>query len=148
MHKLVLYPDVRLRSPSITIVKIDNKVRRIAAEMADVLIAADGAGLAAIQIGEPIRMFAVDAEIATGKPGVPVFFINPMMIDASDEMELADEGCLSLPGKTKTVARTVSVRMRALGLDGVEFIVDASGTYARVLQHEYDHLNGKLYIDR
>ncbi|HET6610823.1 MAG TPA: peptide deformylase, partial [Kofleriaceae bacterium] len=105
-------------------------------------------GIAAPQIGVPLRMFLVDAEVVGRPEGEPpVAFINPELVWKSDERERAEEGCLSFPGIYVTIERPAKARVRAMGIDGEMFETEGDELLARALQHEYDHLTGKLFID-
>jgi peptide deformylase len=116
--------------------------------MIETMFAANGAGLAAIQIGSDLRIFVVDGHVAGGDEAAPpVVFINPELTLLPDESETSEEGCLSFPGVFVPVKRALRARCRALDLEGKPFAVEGQGLYARALQHELDHLNGRLLID-
>jgi peptide deformylase len=123
-------------------------VHALVADMVETMYAKNGAGLAAIQVGSAIKLFIVEAAIAGGDENDhPIVFINPTIEWLSDETEVADEGCLSFPGVYVGIKRALRARVRATGLDGVEFVVEGEGLYARAIQHENDHLENKLLID-
>jgi peptide deformylase len=123
-------------------------LRELVAEMAEAMYAAKGAGLAAIQVGEPLRLFIIEAGIAGAREeDPPLVFINPEIVALGRERETAEEGCLSFPGIYVPVERALSARMRALDLDGTEFEVEGAELFARAMQHELDHLDGKLLAD-
>jgi peptide deformylase len=108
-----------------------------------------GAGLAAIQIGVPMRLFIIDGAVAGGDEGAPPkVFINPEIVEISPESQTGDEGCLSFPQIFVPVKRGMKARVRAMGLDGETFEAEGEGLFARALQHETDHLNGRLLIDQ
>jgi peptide deformylase len=112
------------------------------------MYAKNGAGLAASQVGSDAKLFIVEASIAGGDENDhPIVFINPTIEWLSDETEIADEGCLSFPGIYVPIKRSLRARVRALGLDGNEFVAEGEGLFARAMQHENDHLNNKLLID-
>ena len=112
------------------------------------MYAYNGLGIAAIQIGDPTRMFLVDAVLAGGQEGdAPWAFINPEVLSASDELEKADEGCLSFPGIYVPIERPFRAKVRALNIAGETFELEGEGLLARCLLHEYDHLTGKLMVD-
>jgi peptide deformylase len=111
--------------------------------------AANGAGLAAIQVGAPIRLFIIDGGVAGGEEGSPPkVFINPEIVQLSQESQTGDEGCLSFPGIFVPVKRGMRARVRAMDMDGKTFEAEGEALLARALQHETDHLNGKLLIDQ
>jgi peptide deformylase len=114
--------------------------------MIDTMYAAPGIGLAAPQVGVPLRVCVID--LSVGRRGGDVLtLINPEFVERSG-MQLEEEGCLSVPGFTATVARPARAVLRALDRTGAERIVEGTGLLARALQHEVDHLEGKLFLDR
>ena len=150
---IVRFPDPKLRQRSAEVGLIDGAVddglRQLVTDMAETMVAAEGAGLAAIQIGAPVRLFIVDGHVAGGaEDAPPKVFINPEIVEISDEAQTGDEGCLSFPNIFVPVKRGMRARVRAMGLDGQSFEAEGEGLYARALQHETDHLNGKLLIDQ
>jgi peptide deformylase len=149
VRTIVRFPDSRLRQKSTEVETIDDEVRRLVADMTDSMYASNGAGLAAIQVGAPLRIFIVDGHVAGGsEQDGPKVFINPEIIEISDEAQTGDEGCLSFPGIYVPVKRGMRARVRALDLDGQLFEAEGQELYARALQHEADHLNGRLLIDQ
>jgi peptide deformylase len=149
IRPIVRFPDSRLRQKSVEVREIDESVRRLVADMTDSMYAANGAGLAAIQVGAPLRVFIVDAEVAGGgEQDSPKVFVNPEILQLSDEAQTGDEGCLSFPGIYVPVKRGMKARVRATDLDGNVFEVEGEALYARAMQHETDHLNGRLLIDQ
>jgi peptide deformylase len=149
VRPIVRFPDSRLRQKSAEVVTIDDGVRSLVADMTDSMYAANGAGLAAIQIGAPLRIFIVEGHIAGGsEQDGPKVFINPEILAISDEGQTGDEGCLSFPGIYVPVKRGMRARVRALDLEGKVFEAEGEELYARALQHETDHLNGRLLIDQ
>ena len=148
LRRIVRFPDSRLRLPTHPVREIDAQVRRLVEDMMETMYAADGAGLAAIQVGAPERIFIVDAGVAgRDKNEAPVVFINPTIEWLSPDTESKDEGCLSFPSVFIPVKRSLRARVRALGLDGGEFIAEGAELYARAMQHEHDHLINKLLYD-
>jgi peptide deformylase len=144
---ILKYPDPVLRKISTEVTEVDDNVRQLARKMAESMYAAEGAGLAAIQVGEPIRMFIVDSVLAGGEPqDPPLVFINPEVILTEGEQE-GDEGCLSFPGIFVPVVRAEKCTVRATNLDGKEFEMTGEGILARAFQHETDHLDARLLID-
>lgn len=115
-------------------------------DMIETMYAAPGVGLAAPQIGVPLRVFVVDVSGGRSKDGL-MAFINPEFVER-DGMQLEDEGCLSVPGFNATVARPARAVLKGLDLDGHERIVEGTGLLARAFQHEMDHLEGRLFLDR
>jgi len=116
--------------------------------MIETMYASNGAGLAAIQVGRFERVFIIEGHTAGGpEDAPPLVFINPTMEELSKETETADEGCLSFPGTYVPIKRASRVRLSALDMNGTRRTVEAEGLYARALQHELDHLNGRLLVD-
>ena len=149
VRPILRFPDSRLRQTSVEVKAVDDDVRRLVADMADSMYAANGAGLAAIQVGSPLRIFIVDGGVAGGsEQDPPKVFINPKIIEISDEAQTGDEGCLSFPNIFVPVKRGMRARVSATDLDGNAFEVEGAELYARALQHETDHLNGRLLIDQ
>jgi len=145
---ILRYPDPRLRQPTEQVVSFDDDLRRLVADMTETMFAAEGAGLAAIQVGAPLRMFIIDAGVAGRLPTEPpVVFCNPELVNLSDEEQAGDEGCLSFPGVFVAVKRSMRATLRALDADGKPFEMEGAGLFARALQHESDHLNARLLID-
>jgi peptide deformylase len=146
---IVRFPDPQLRQSSAQIEAVDDDLRQLIADMAETMVAAEGAGLAAIQVGAPLRLFIVDGHVAGGAEGAPAkVFINPEIVEISAEEQTGDEGCLSFPNIFVPVKRGMRARVRATDLDGQMFEAEGEGLFARALQHENDHLNGKLLIDQ
>jgi peptide deformylase len=145
---IVKYPDPRLRQTSQPVVAFDDSLRKLVADMTDTLYLAEGAGLAAIQVGEPVRLFIIDPEVAGRKPEEPpLVVINPELVLLSDEKYTNDEGCLSFPGIFAPVQRSKIARIKAQDLDGQTYEMDGEGLLGRAFQHESDHLDGRLLID-
>lgn len=138
-----------MRQRSAEISEVDDGVRQLVADMAETMEAANGAGLAAIQVGAAVRLFIIDGAVAGGADGSPPrVFINPEILEISAESQTGDEGCLSFPGIFVPVKRGMKARVRAMGLDGQTFEAEGEALFARALQHETDHLNGRLLIDQ
>ncbi|RMH38778.1 MAG: peptide deformylase [Deltaproteobacteria bacterium] len=145
---IVKWPDPRLRQQTVEVTQIDDEIRELYRDLCDTMFADNGVGIAAIQIGHAARMFLIDAVVAGGAEGdPPVAFINPEIVALSDETETADEGCLSFPGIYVPVERAVRARVRAMNLEGTWFELEGEGLCARAIQHEHDHLTGKLLVD-
>jgi len=142
--KIVLWPDPRLRKVSQPIEKIDDTTAALATRMFELMREHHGVGLAAPQVGLNVRLFVTNP---TGEPGDDHVYINPQLSDAEDETD-AEEGCLSLPGINAHILRSKSLKIRAQGLDGQWFEEKSDEFPARVWQHEFDHLNGTMLMDR
>lgn len=143
---IIEYPHPTLRIRSKPIRRVDQELREIAAQMLDLMYAAEGVGLAANQVDLPLRLFVVNSSGERGS-GEELVLLNPEL-QMPKGSETGQEGCLSLPGISGNVKRPASVRLSAYDLKGnaIERVVD--GFLARVLQHENDHLNGVLFFDR
>ena len=149
LRPILRYPDPRLREKSLDVSVFDDELRALVADMGDTMFAANGAGLAAIQVGVPLRLFIVEAQVAGGaETDPPKVFVNPEILEISDEAQTGDEGCLSFPGIYVPVKRGMRARVRALDADGKPFEIEGSALFARALQHEHDHLIGRLLIDQ
>jgi peptide deformylase len=142
--KIIKYPDPRLRKMSAPVTQFDDELVHLAARMLELMKEARGVGLAAPQVGQNIRLFVMNA---TGEPADARVYVNPVLSDADGEEE-GEEGCLSLPNLTAKVWRSKKLRMQAQDLEGNPFDELADGYIARVWQHETDHLNGQMIIDR
>ena len=144
---ILRYPDPRLHKVAAPVTQFDAGLRTLIADMADTMYDAPGVGLAAPQIGVMSRIFVMDcAKEKTGFPE-PMVMINPEITWVSEEKNVHEEGCLSLPEQYADVTRPKEVRMRWLGLDGQTHEEQFDGLWATCAQHELDHLNGKLFID-
>lgn len=128
----------------------DPEIRRLAADMIDTMMDAPGVGLAAPQVHESRRMivFRVPSDRSGGEVVAPTVLVNPVVEPVGDSVADGWEGCLSIPGMRGIVPRFTRIRYSGVGLDGKPVEREASGFHARVIQHEYDHLDGILYIDR
>ncbi|RME23616.1 MAG: peptide deformylase [Candidatus Zixiibacteriota bacterium] len=144
---IVIYGDPVLREVSAPINAIDHEVKALVSDMVDTLKAAQGLGLAAVQVGVPVRLFIVDFSAIDIADSLKVF-INPKILETSDETVEMEEGCLSFPGIYEKIVRPAEVRVQATELDGTRFELSLSGLAARAVLHEYDHIEGKLFIDR
>jgi len=130
------------------VASIDKSIRTLVEDMMETMCDVNGAGLAAIQIGAPERIFIIDAVAAGGQQtDPPKVFINPSFDFLSKETDVREEGCLSFPGIFVPVKRSLSARLRALDLDGNPIELEAQNFYARALQHEFDHLENRLLYD-
>jgi peptide deformylase len=143
---LIILPDPKLRLVSKPVERVDDELRKFAGDMLETMYDAPGIGLAAIQVGEPIRMLVVDLA-KEGEPKAPQIFINPEIVERSDDRSLYEEGCLSIPDYYAEVERPAKIRVKYIDLDGKPQEIEADGVLATCLQHEIDHLNGVLFID-
>jgi peptide deformylase len=146
---IITLPDRKLRMKSAPVERVDDDLRRFMDSMLETMYAAPGIGLAAIQVGTARRVVTIDVaqrEDETAEPD-PVFLINPEILWSSDERATAEEGCLSIPEYFAEVERAAMVRVAYLDRDGKPREIEANGIMAIVLQHEIDHLDGKLFID-
>lgn len=145
---IVKYPDPRLRQATQEVADVDESIRQLVADMAETMYAGNGVGLAAIQVGSPHRIFLIEASAGGGNENdPPLVFINPRVEELSRESETDEEGCLSFPGIFIPVKRSLRARFSAVNLDGKRFVVEGEGLFARAMQHEFDHLEGRLLID-
>ena len=159
--RILQYGSPVLRAKGRRIDEIDDRIRQLAADMIETMRAANGVGLAAQQIGEPVQLTVVDVSQVEDRPSTlklngqeadpkavsPLVLINPEIM-LGTETSLGLEGCLSFPEITGEIERAETVRARAQTLDGADIELEATGLLARALQHEADHLNGILFIDR
>jgi len=144
--KIVCWPDPILLNPARLVKRVDAGLEDLVESMTHTMYAAPGVGLAANQVGRPIRLAVIDISPQDQEKDLHVL-INPEIIHAEGE-EIMEEGCLSLPGFKAEVTRATSVVVRAYGLDMRPIEIEGEGLMARALQHEIDHLNGKLFPDR
>jgi peptide deformylase len=143
---ILIAPDPRLQAVSTEVAQVDGEIRTLIADMADSMYAADGIGLAAIQIGVPKRVLVIDLDQKEGARN-PRVFINPKITWASEEMAVFEEGCLSVPEIWDDVERPARIKAEYLDETGTARLLEADGMLATCLQHEMDHLNGVLFID-
>ncbi len=137
------YPDPRLRTKAVPVAAVDDAVRTLVGDMLETMYAAKGIGLAATQVNVHKRLLVADV---SENKDQPLVFINPEILD-KEEVGTMQEGCLSVPGFYEDVDRAQRIRVRALGRDGQAFEMDADGLLAVCIQHEIDHLDGKLFVD-
>ena len=140
---ILQYPDERLRHVAVAVETVDDEIRALADDMLQTMYQASGIGLAATQVGIDLRVAVIDVSPDHDTPQV---FINPEIVERSGSQE-SEEGCLSIPGVYDKVTRAAEVRVRALDRDGQPFELDADGLLAVCIQHEIDHLDGRLFID-
>lgn len=137
------FPDPRLRTRAEPVETVDDEIRRLAEDLLETMYEAPGIGLAATQVDVHKRVLVVDVSEDRSQPKV---FINPEIL-AMDGQETMQEGCLSVPGIYEEVQRANHIRLRALDLDGEPYEMEAEGLLAVCIQHEIDHLDGKLFVD-
>ena len=148
LRPIVRFPDNTLRRPTVDVTVFDDELHKLLSDMAETMYAASGAGLAAIQVGDPRRIFIVEGQVAGGdEHTAPIAFINPKLEWLSEEAETSDEGCLSFPGVYVPIKRSLRARVAAQDVTGREFVAEGEALYARAMQHENDHLINKLLID-
>ncbi|MCB1857415.1 MAG: peptide deformylase [Gammaproteobacteria bacterium] len=141
--KILHFPDPRLRNKAQPVKRVDESVRRLVDDMLETMYTAPGIGLAATQVNDSRRVVVIDISETHDEP---LCLINPEIISKSGEEEM-DEGCLSVPDVYERVVRADRVEVRALNREGVPFELAAEGLLAVCIQHELDHLEGKLFID-
>ncbi len=144
--KVYEYPHPVLKKKSLRVEKVDDELRRLLDDMLETMYAENGCGLAAPQVGVSKRMVVIDIA-REGEEPAPLYMVNPEIIWKSDETEVCEEGCLSLPEMRAEVERPASVKIRYLDYNGQECELLAEDFLAVAAQHELDHLDGVLYID-
>jgi len=148
---IVEIPDPRLRLVSKPVGEVDDGVRQFVADMFDTMYAANGIGLAAIQVGVDQRILVIDLQADEDEEGKPIrapkAYINPEILSASEELSTYNEGCLSIPDQYAEVRRPARCRVRWLDETGASHEEELDGLLATCMQHEIDHLNGVLFID-
>lgn len=146
VRPILTAPDPRLKAVSEPVSRVDDEIRKLVDDMLESMYAADGVGLAAIQIGVPKRVLVMDLARKDGKRE-PRAYINPKLLWTSEETTVVEEGCLSVPDVWEEVERPSRIRAEFLDRDGKLQTMEADGLLATCLQHEMDHLNGILFID-
>jgi peptide deformylase len=141
---ILRYPDPRLHTVAKPVVQVDERVRRLVDDMLETMYAAEGVGLAATQVDVHERVIVIDTSDTRDQPLV---LINPGLTARSDEMSFGDEGCLSVPTIYDKVARHARVTVRAIGRDGQVQEIDTEGLLSVCVQHEMDHLMGKVFVE-
>ncbi|MCG7918275.1 MAG: peptide deformylase [Candidatus Thiodiazotropha taylori] len=137
------FPDPRLRNKAKPVAQVDDSIRRLVDDMLETMYQAPGIGLAATQVNVAKRVVVIDL---SEEKNEPLCLINPEIIER-DGIEQMEEGCLSVPGIFETVSRADKIRFKALDRDGIPFEEEAEGLLAVCVQHELDHLDGKLFVD-
>lgn len=141
---ILKYPDPRLHKVASPVVSVDDRIRKLVADMLDTMYAAEGVGLAATQVDVHECVIVIDTSEQRDEPLV---LINPELVQRSDEMSFSDEGCLSVPTVYDRVARHARVTVRALDRDGKPFELAVEGLSAVCVQHEMDHLKGRVFVE-
>jgi len=141
---ILRYPDPRLHTVARAVTEVDERIRQLADDMLQTMYASEGVGLAATQVDQHIRLIVMDTSESRDQPQV---LINPEIVDASTDFAVAEEGCLSVPQIYDKVERPARVTVRALGRDGQPFALQAEGLAAVCVQHEMDHLLGKVFVE-
>jgi len=144
---ILIHPDPRLKKVCPPVTEITGDLRSLADDMLETMYDAPGIGLAAPQVGVLSRMIVVDCVKEEGAAPRPLVMINPELLAASDEMSTYEEGCLSIPEQYADVTRPSAVEVRWIDPEGAEHREGFDGLWATCVQHEIDHLNGKLFID-
>ncbi|MGB8436833.1 MAG: peptide deformylase [Burkholderiales bacterium] len=140
---ILRYPDPRLHTVARPVREVDERVRTLVQDMAETMYAAPGIGLAATQVDIHLRVIVIDISETRDQLNV---LINPEIL-AAEGLQECEEGCLSVPGVYEIVARAEKVKVRALGVDGQPFEIEAEGLLALCIQHEMDHLEGKVFVE-
>jgi len=146
LREILTVPDPVLKQVSKRVDAVTDETRRLMDDMLETMYAAPGIGLAAIQIGVPLRVIVMDISPEDG-PRAPRYFVNPEILETVSETQPYEEGCLSIPDFYDTVERPAKVKLRYLDYNGDEVVEWAEGMYAVCIQHEMDHLQGTLFID-
>lgn len=141
---ILLYPDPRLHTVARPVSQVDDEIRKLIKDMAETMYAAPGVGLAATQVDVHVRLIVIDT--SPTRDGL-LAFINPEIIEATGEADF-EEGCLSVPGIYEKLTRFQNIRVRALNAEGQTFEHQAEGLQAVCIQHEMDHLDGKVFVEK
>jgi len=147
VRPIILYPDPRLKMKSKPVTQFMPELGDLAADMTETMRQANGVGLAAIQIGEAIRLMVMDVHYDQEDRGEPLALCNPEIL-REEGAETIEEGCLSMPDIREQVERSYKVKVKGRSLDGSEQVLEFEGLLARCVQHEIDHMDGRLFIQR
>ena len=142
--KILRYPDPRLRKVAAPVAQVDGRIRRLVDDMLETMYAARGLGLSATQVDVHEQVIVMDTSASRDQPRV---LINPELVWQSEDWTVADEGCLSVPSVVDKVRRRTAVTCRALDRDGLPYTFSAEGVAAVCVQHEMDHLQGKVFVE-
>ena len=148
VRRIVLLGEEVLRVPGVEVEAFDDELRSLVADLHETMYYAEGIGLAAPQIGVSLRVCVLDLRDEDDPEAGRWVFVNPVIVESSEEEDKASEGCLSIPEMEEVVARPARVTVRGFDPEGEAVEVEAEGLLARALQHEIDHLDGVLFIDR
>ena len=146
IRPILRYGQAPLHQPAVDVAAIDDDLQRLVDDMIETMYAAPGVGLAATQLGVPQRVFVIDVSLGRSAADL-IVMINPVFVER-DGMQLEEEGCLSVPGFNATVVRPGRAVVRGLDRTGTERIVEGRDLLARAFQHEMDHLDGTVFVDR
>ena len=142
--KILIFPDQRLRTVAKEVLDINEEVRTLSNDLLETMYEGNGIGLSATQVNIHKRILVVDV---SEEKDSPMIFINPTVEVLGQEEKIYGEGCLSVPGFFEEVSRPAKIKITALNLDGEEFSIEAEGLLAVAVQHEMDHLDGKIFVD-
>ena len=146
IRPILRYGDHSLHQPAGEVQAFDDALQRLVDDLIDTMYAAPGIGLAATQVGVPLRVFVADVSAGRDRNGL-IVMVNPTVV-SRDGMQLEEEGCLSVPGFNATVMRPSKIVVRGFDRHGQERTAEGTGLLARAFQHEIDHLDGLLFVDR
>ena len=146
IRPILRYGDQDLHQPAVEVAAFDDKLERLIDDMIETMYAAPGVGLAATQVGVGLRVFVADVSVGRDRNGL-IVMVNPSFVER-DGMQLEEEGCLSLPGFNATVVRPARAVLHGFDRHGAEHTVEGKGLLARAFQHEMDHLDGLVFVDR
>jgi peptide deformylase len=146
IRPILRYGQVPLHQPASDVTAVDDNVQRLVDDMIETMYAAPGVGLAATQLGVPLRVFVIDLSVGRRSPDL-IVMINPAFVER-EGMQLEEEGCLSVPGFNATVVRPARAVVRGLDRSGTEHTIEGRDLLARAFQHEMDHLEGTVFVDR
>ncbi len=146
LFEIQTYGKQVLRTKTEEIPQIDDDLRKFVADMFETMYAAEGIGLAAPQVGKSIRLFVIDLSPIDEEEG-PRVFVNPQIVEFGDEKDEYEEGCLSIPTVREIVTRPTQIRLTYQDMNGKQYDEEIDGFLARVIQHEYDHLEKTLFVD-
>jgi len=146
IRPILKYGDRHLHEPAQPVADLTLEIDRLIGDMIETMYAASGIGLAAPQVGVPLRIFVIDLSVGSSTSGLLVM-VNPNFVER-DGVQLEEEGCLSVPGFNATVVRPLRAIVKGLDRTGTEHAHEGSGLLARAMQHEMDHLDGTLFVDR